>query len=405
MAALIGHASQSEYKSKNGAKGDQTGKEVYIRDWYKNNWNAVLRPKSAALAEASAQACEAGCRNNNIGYGQSNRNSAYTEWLRVKDISKLGKCNTDCSAYMTLCAIIGGCTKLKYSGNAPTTSNMVSKFRATGQYQVLRDSKYLTSPKYLQRGDILVAEGHHTVMFLTDNGNISDYTDETPDSSGSYIYTAPRYQIDASRYEDLKARIKSYRNLKEEFYKLDVDDDEKIDQYIEMFQSFNDEFLDEIGELGVSLIGTSSSSTEVGYETTNSNNIVSMTDDEIDDFVNLARSKIGCQYVWGDIGPNTFDCSGLVYWCMKERGIIPKSAGRFTTGTIPTCGYFINIPWKNRKRGDVLIPNGGGHVVIYEGNGKVVHASNRAPYPKGGVKESNEYFTGKAYRIKGYGVS
>ena len=29
--------------------------------------------------------------------------------------------------------------------------------------------------------------------------------------------------------------------------------------------------------------------------------------------VELAKSKLGCKYVWGATGPNTFDCSGLIY--------------------------------------------------------------------------------------------
>ena len=30
--------------------------------------------------------------------------------------------------------------------------------------------------------------------------------------------------------------------------------------------------------------------------------------------VELAKSKLGCKYVWGATGPNTFDCSGLTSW-------------------------------------------------------------------------------------------
>ena len=30
-----------------------------------------------------------------------------------------------------------------------------------------------------------------------------------------------------------------------------------------------------------------------------------------------------------------------------------------------------------------------GHVAIYMGNNKIVHASNSAPYPRGGIKISN----------------
>ena len=55
---------------------------------------------------------------------------------------------------------------------------------------------------------------------------------------------------DSSQFQDLKARIKSYENLKLEFYELNVDEDQKIDEYIKLFQQFNDEFLDAIGELG-----------------------------------------------------------------------------------------------------------------------------------------------------------
>ena len=29
--------------------------------------------------------------------------------------------------------------------------------------------------------------------------------------------------------------------------------------------------------------------------------------------VELAKSKLGCKYVWGATGANTFDCSGLIY--------------------------------------------------------------------------------------------
>ena len=36
--------------------------------------------------------------------------------------------------------------------------------------------------------------------------------------------------------------------------------------------------------------------------------------------------------------------------------------------------------------GDLLLYSG--HVAIYMGNNKVVHASNSAPYPKGGIKVS-----------------
>lgn len=37
--------------------------------------------------------------------------------------------------------------------------------------------------------------------------------------------------------------------------------------------------------------------------------------------VSYARSKLGCDYVWGAKGPNAFDCSGFVAWCYRQIGI------------------------------------------------------------------------------------
>lgn len=174
MAVKIGHASLGSNGKINGdLAGDQNGKEVTIREWYSKPWNIMLRPVSSDIAEKSAKACEAGCANNNIGYNQSTRNTTHTQAKKVGyDLSKIATpCETDCSAFMTLCAIAGGVTELEYSGNAPTTSTMAKAFTDTGKYKQFTDAKYLTSDKYLQRGDILVKPGSHTVMVLENGAN------------------------------------------------------------------------------------------------------------------------------------------------------------------------------------------------------------------------------------------
>lgn len=175
MAIKIGHASISEKGSVNGTAGDQTGREVCTRTWYSKPWSLVLRCKDSATAERMARACEKGCANNNIGYSQADRNSAHAKARKVGyDLSKIAsKCNTDCSAFMTLCAIAAGVSALEYSGNAPTTSNMRARFAATGKFDVLTDKKYLTSDAYLKRGDILVKPGSHTVMALQNGSKVS----------------------------------------------------------------------------------------------------------------------------------------------------------------------------------------------------------------------------------------
>lgn len=172
MAIKIGHASIDENgKAVGGSAGDQTKKEVCTRAWYKGGWHTVLRPKSKTLAEKSAKACEAACSNNKVGYDQYGRNTLHKQAKAVGfDLAKITTaCECDCSSLMHVCAIAGG-ANLEYGSNGMTTSTMVDVLTASGDYEKLTASKYLTTDANLQRGDILVKSGH-TVMVLEDGAN------------------------------------------------------------------------------------------------------------------------------------------------------------------------------------------------------------------------------------------
>lgn len=185
---MIGHASIDENgKAAGGSAGDSTKKEVCTRGWYNGNWHTVLRPKSSTLAEKSAKACEAACANDKIGYDQWQRNTLNTQAKAVGyDLSKITTpCECDCSSLMHVCAIAGG-ANLSYGSNGVTTSTMVDAFVKSGDYEKLTASKYLTSDKYLLRGDVLVKKGH-TAMNLGDGvyaGN-SDTTTKAPTTSST----------------------------------------------------------------------------------------------------------------------------------------------------------------------------------------------------------------------------
>jgi cell wall-associated NlpC family hydrolase len=90
---------------------------------------------------------------------------------------------------------------------------------------------------------------------------------------------------------------------------------------------------------------------------------------------NKALSKKGCKYVWGATGPNTFDCSGLVWWAHKKCGI---NFGRTNTKGLSKLGK--NVSYSKMKIGDTIIFSSNGsysgihHTGIYIGNGKMVHA-------------------------------
>ncbi|WP_405363382.1 NlpC/P60 family protein [Kitasatospora sp. NBC_00085] len=84
--------------------------------------------------------------------------------------------------------------------------------------------------------------------------------------------------------------------------------------------------------------------------------------------VAFAHAQIGKPYAWGATGPGSFDCSGLVMRAWQAGGVtLPRTtwgmaeAGRATTR-------------KALAPGDLVITNGGGHVQLYIGDGKVLHA-------------------------------
>jgi cell wall-associated NlpC family hydrolase len=95
-------------------------------------------------------------------------------------------------------------------------------------------------------------------------------------------------------------------------------------------------------------------------------------------FVSLAKEQLGDKYVLGAVGPNSFDCSGLVYYCLREAG---SSRGRYNA-----AGYAQVSDWEkitsmdNLEIGDLLFFSTGGkavgHVGIYVGNGEMVDASS-----------------------------
>lgn len=91
--------------------------------------------------------------------------------------------------------------------------------------------------------------------------------------------------------------------------------------------------------------------------------------------IQLARSKIGCRYtqIGQRTGPNSFDCSGLVWWCYKQVGIdIPGTTGAY----MPAYSKY-KIDLKDIQPGDILWRHTGGtdgHAALYIGNDRMIHA-------------------------------
>lgn len=160
---MIGHASIDENgKAQGGMAGDQTGKEVCRREWYKKPWTAVIRPNDSNIAEKIAKAMEEACDNNNIGYDQSQRTTLFTEaqkvGFRLSTIKT--KCETDCSALVAVCVNAAG---VKVSKDI-YTGNELNALKATGEFKIYTTADYVNSKDKLKRGDILLAKGHTAIV-------------------------------------------------------------------------------------------------------------------------------------------------------------------------------------------------------------------------------------------------
>lgn len=207
MSVRIGHASISETGTINGKPGDQTGKEVCIRDWYDAGWICLLRPLDAEVAERSATFMEAACANDNIGYGQADRNTAARLAERVGyNVSRMNEpVNTDCSALVDLAACAAGVQLSHYKlgngeDNGNTTETMRKAFLATNAYISDVHDQYLRSPDYLRRGDILVSAGH-TCMVLS-NGPKAAPEAATPEKAAAAPMTGKQISDTARSYTD-----------------------------------------------------------------------------------------------------------------------------------------------------------------------------------------------------------
>ncbi|HKG10484.1 MAG TPA: C40 family peptidase [Gaiellaceae bacterium] len=83
----------------------------------------------------------------------------------------------------------------------------------------------------------------------------------------------------------------------------------------------------------------------------------------------IALKAVGVPYRWGGASPASgFDCSGLVYWTYKRLGM-----------ELPHSSYALydlgrRVPQARARPGDLLFFWGLGHVGIYAGHGRMVHA-------------------------------
>ncbi|WP_049176587.1 cell wall hydrolase P75 [Lacticaseibacillus paracasei] len=109
--------------------------------------------------------------------------------------------------------------------------------------------------------------------------------------------------------------------------------------------------------------------------------------------ISIAEQQIGKPYVWGGKGPNSFDCSGLMYYAFLN------SAGVNIGGwTVPQESSGQQVSLSALQPGDLLFWGGRGssyHVALYIGGGTMI----QAPQPGENVK-----YTALAYFMPDFAV-
>lgn len=123
---------------------------------------------------------------------------------------------------------------------------------------------------------------------------------------------------------------------------------------------------------------TSNSSASVATKPSNSSSstTTSGTNANGGSIVSRAYSQLGKPYVWGACGPNSFDCSGFVSYCLT---------GSYTRlGTTLTFMGWTRV--SNPQPGDVVTT--ATHCGIYIGNGQMIHAPHTGDVVKVGPVQS-----------------
>ena len=99
----------------------------------------------------------------------------------------------------------------------------------------------------------------------------------------------------------------------------------------------------------------------------------------IEKMISIAKKQVGKPYVLGAKGPDKYDCSGLVYYCLRQVDVYTRRLN--ASGFSKTSSWTKISSLSDVKRGDLLFfrsdsSSSVGHVGIYVGSGEMIDASS-----------------------------
>lgn len=113
----------------------------------------------------------------------------------------------------------------------------------------------------------------------------------------------------------------------------------------------------------------------------------------------LTKKQLGKPYVWGDEGPNSFDCSGLVYYVYKEvmKVTLPRVASAMSKSGVAVKTR------KDLRPGDLIFFDTAGegkitHVGIFISDDTMIHASSSGTIRE--AKISSSYWAPRILKMQ-----
>ncbi|MEA5002178.1 MAG: peptidoglycan-binding protein [Christensenella sp.] len=124
--------------------------------------------------------------------------------------------------------------------------------------------------------------------------------------------------------------------------------------------------------------GSSNGSSNSGSSDSGSGSSASSSNSTIQRVLDVANSQMNKPYSYGSSGPNSYDCSGFVYYCLKNSGV--------ATGRLSSAGYSNVSGWQSVSDmnslsvGDLIYFKSDkssvvSHIGIYIGGGSMIHCA------------------------------
>ncbi len=123
---------------------------------------------------------------------------------------------------------------------------------------------------------------------------------------------------------------------------------------------------------------TSSPADKGSSPSSGTSNSAPSTNADVNRLIEVAHTQVGKPYSYGSSGPNSYDCSGFVYYCLKNIGV--------ATSRLSSAGYSTVSRWETindvnaLQAGDLVYfksdtSSSVGHIGIYLGGGSMIHCA------------------------------